>query len=178
MVATEPNVLAGVHPGQSPAVVLEAARMATALGFPLVCAYCDPARFPVAQSPDGSLTSAPIDPDVMDDAGTSFPVHLAAELAQLLDETLPPHNDGVPRWRTVLLAGDPAEALARCAETVDAAMIVVGTHGASQAPLREILGRSVAARLARRQQRPVHVVPTHHERAAGAGPAATARDLP
>lgn len=178
MDATEPSVLAGVHPGQSPAVVREAARMAGALGLPLVCAYSDPARFPLAQSPDGSVTSAPVDPDFMDDAGASFPVHLAAELALLLDGALPRDADGVPGWRTVLLAGDPADALARCAETVNAAMIVVGTHGASQAPLREILGRSVAARLARRQQRPVHVVPTHHERTAGAGPAAGGRDLP
>lgn len=178
MDATEPNVLAGVHPGQSPTVVREAARMARALGLPLVCAYSDPARFPVAQSPDGSVTSAPVDPDFMDDAGASFPVHLAGELAKLLEGVLPPHPGGVPRWRTVLLAGDPADALARCAETVDAAMIVVGTHGASQAPLREILGRSVAARLARRQQRPVLVVPTHHERTAGSGPAASGRILP
>lgn len=178
MDATEPCVLAGVHPGQSPAVVLEAARMAAALGLPLVCAYSDPARFPLAQSPDGSVTSAPVDPDIPDDAGTSFPGHLATELAQLVGHSLPQRAEGGPGWRTVLLAGDPADALARCAEAVDAAMIVVGTHGSSQAPLREILGRSVAARLARRQLRPVHVVPTHHGHTAQPGPAGSGPERP
>lgn len=178
MDATEPSVLAGVHPGQSPAVVREAARMAAALGLTLVCAYSDPARFPLAQSPDGSFTSAPVDPDFPDDAGATFPGHLATELAQLIGQALPTLANGRPGWRTVLLAGDPADALVRCAEAVAAAMIVVGTHGASQAPLREILGRSVAARLARRQLRPVHVVPTHHNHTAEPGPAVSGQDLP
>lgn len=153
MSTPEPCVLAGVFPGQSTAVVHEAARLAAALGQQLICAYANPARYLVAEAADGTVTSAPVDPDFLDDAGESFPTQLASALERELA--------GLP-WRPLLLAGDPAEALGRCADTLSAGLIVVGTHGDSHASLREILNHSVATRLARKQHRPVLVVPTHH----------------
>ncbi len=151
----QPGLLVGVFPGQSPAVAAEAARLAAALGRPLVCAYVNPARYPVSELVDGSVLSAPVDPDFMDDAGASFPAQLAATLEEQLAAS---HV----QWRPLLLAGDPAQALARCAEILNASMIVVGTNTSKHVPLHKILSRSVAARLSRTQQRPVLVVPVHH----------------
>ncbi|MHA7270328.1 universal stress protein [Arthrobacter sp. HLT1-20] len=149
-------LLVGVYPGQ-PAVVLdEAAQLATALGCPLVCAYSNPARYLLSEAADGSVTSAPIDPDFADDADAQFPTRLAAALAEQLA--------GVPvAWRTLLLAGDPAQSLTRCANTLAAGMIVVGTHGDARASLRQVFSHSVAAKLARQQHRAVLVIPTHHQ---------------
>jgi nucleotide-binding universal stress UspA family protein len=149
------RIVAGVYPGQSPAVAQEAAMLAAALHGELVCAYVNPGRYPVAESPDGGIDSAPVDPDFEDDADASFPSGLATALAGQLDAL-------GTAWRPVLLAGDVADALAHCADTLDAALIVVGTHGDSRTTLREVFAHSVATRLARRQLRPVLVVPTHH----------------
>lgn len=168
----QPCVLAGVFPGQSPAVVEKAARLAAALGWPLICAYANPARYPVSESADGTVTSAPVDPDFMDDAGASFPAQLADTLAQQLNAVrlnASRSNAAQPdaaalQWRLLLLAGDPAQALARCAAALGADMIVVGTHGDSHTPLRELVHRSVAVQLSRKQHHPVLVVPTHHGR--------------
>lgn len=154
MLNTPQCLLVGVFPGQSPAVAAEAARLAAAMDCPLVCAYVNPARYPVFESADGSEVSAPVDPDFMDDDGDAFPAKLAATLEQAFAS----HH--VP-WRPLLLAGDPAQALSRCAETLDASMIVVGTNTDSHSPLHKILSRSVAAKLGRAQRRPVLVVPVH-----------------
>ena len=146
-------VLVGVHPGQPAGVVLEAARLAAALDYPLICAYSNPARFPVQEKADGSVTSESVDPDFMDSSEASFPAELAAELALRLGS--------IPvQWRTALLAGDPARALARCAQITGATMIVVGTHGDARTPVRELLRLSVAAHLTRLASCPVLVVPT------------------
>lgn len=154
-VASMPCVLVGVYPGQPAAVVLEGAKLAAALGYPLVCAYSNPARYLVSEATDGSVTSASVDPDFADDADTDFPTSLAIALAGQLAAL---HVS----WRTLLLAGDPVQSLARCANTLAAAMIVVGTHGDAHTSLRQVFSHSVAARLARQQHRPVLVIPTHH----------------
>ncbi|ALV45509.1 hypothetical protein MB46_08400 [Arthrobacter alpinus] len=146
-------VLAGVHLGQPAGVVLEAARLAAALNCPLICAYSNPARFPVEEKADGSVTSESVDPDFMDASEASFPAELAAELQLRL-------GSSPVQWRTALLAGDPARALARCAQITGATMIVVGTHGDARTPLRDILRLSVAAHLTRLGSCPVLVVPT------------------
>lgn len=154
-------VLVGVYPGQLPAVVLEAAKLAAALDCPLVCAYANPARFPVQELDDGTVVAEAFDPDYVDPRLLSgqaevFPEQLAGELAQTLQLCRVP-------WRSVLLAGDPARALAHCAETVSASMIVVGTHGDTRTPLREILRLSVAAHLTRLASCPILVVPVHSD---------------
>lgn len=148
-------VLAGVLPGQSPAVAREAGTLAAALGHELVCAYVNPGRYVVSEAADGSVASASVDPDFDDAAEATFPTGLTAAL----DRQLAPLRI---RWRPLLLAGDVADALAHCANTLDASMLVVGTHGDSHTTMRELFNHSVATRLARQQHRPVLVVPTHH----------------
>ncbi|GAB3577998.1 hypothetical protein GCM10027406_13480 [Leifsonia lichenia] len=67
-------------------------------------------------------------------------------------------------WVLRMLAGDPAKALARVADEVDAALIVVGTHQAGFGhAVEEWLSGSVAVQLTRAQQRSVLVVPIGHE---------------
>lgn len=148
-------MLAAVFPGQSPSVVREAGTLAAALGHELVCAYVNPGRYVLSEASNGTVFSASVDPDFDDGAEASFPAGLTAALDQQL---APLHI----RWRPLLLAGDVAEALAHCANTIDASLIVVGTHGDSHTTMHELFNHSVATRLARHQHRPVLVVPTHH----------------
>ena len=155
MVQSQRPLLVAVYPGQPPAVVAEAARLAAAMNCPIVCAYANPARYPVSGSLDGSVDSAPLDPDFMDDDGDTFPVKLAARLGKQLDAS---HI----QWRPLLLAGDAAAALARCAEIIHPSMIVIGTSTDNHSPLHKILSRSVAVKLARAQRCSVLVVPVHH----------------
>ncbi|MCK8609287.1 universal stress protein [Agromyces sp. C10] len=172
------TLVVGVVPGQPDAVVIQAAALAAQLDARLVCATVDRGRYVVEERPDGSIRSAPVDPDVpeadlpdvhlpelslpeADAAGTTgraagadrIDPDLESRLGRLLDPT------GVA-WETRALAGDPAHALARLADTLDAAMIVVGTHsGGLRGSLRELFTGSVAAHLAHRQHRPVVVIP-------------------
>jgi nucleotide-binding universal stress UspA family protein len=152
------TVIVGVVPGQSDAVVREAAVFAERFGADLVCAFVDRGRN-LAPGPDGAHLGLPIDPDLVDlglDAGSTLDdldPALAAHTRSLLSEL------GV-RSRIRLLAGDPALALGRLAQELDADMIVVGTRDASvRATLQEFFSGSVAAHLAHRQHRPVVVVP-------------------
>lgn len=74
------------------------------------------------------------------------------------------------RWRCELVQGNPVDALLRTADEVDAAFIVVGSHGAgnSDTPL---LG-STSHHVVRNSHRPVIVVPpddNHPHRRVGAG---------
>lgn len=177
------TLVVGVVPGQPDAVVIQAAALAAQLDARLVCATVDRGRYVVEERPDGSIRSAPVDPDLpeadlpdvrlpelalpelplpeADAAGTTgraagadrVDPDLESRLGRLLDPT------GVA-WETRALAGDPAHALARLADTLDAAMIVVGTHsGGLRGSLRELFTGSVAAHLAHRQHRPVVVIP-------------------
>ena len=148
-------LLVGVLPGQSPAVAAEAAKLSVGLGRALVCAPVNFARYLVSESADGSVISEPVNPDFMDDVGASFPATLTAALEQHVSSTQ-------MQWRTAMLAGAAEQDLARCTETLDASMIVVGTSTDNHQPLHKILSRSVAARLSRARRRPVLVVPVHH----------------
>lgn len=146
-------VIVGVVPGQPAHVVQEAAAFASRFESPLVCAYVNPARYPVEESADGSVESASIDPDFADDHEAVFDEALAESLRAALVDTAVP-------WRSLALAGDVAGALAHLGDTLDAAMIVVGAHDhAFGGSLREFFNRSVGAQLAHRQGRPVVVVP-------------------
>lgn len=146
-------VVVGVFPGQPDAVVLEAARFASAFGAELLCAHADSARYAFIGGYDGAIMSMPLDPDLTDAEPPPFP----PELAVHLEEVLAPMQ--VP-FTTQELAGDPSLALARVAAQVHAIMIVVGTRRATvRGAIDQFLNGSVAAHLAHRQRRPVVVVP-------------------
>lgn len=146
-------VVVGVAPGQSPRVVGQAARFARQFGSELICACANPARFATGESADGSMTSASLDPDFADEGEAAFDPQLAADLAGILAGT-------DVSWRTLAIPGDVAHALGHLANTVDAAMIVVGTRERSLGgSIQELLSSSIAAKLARGQFRPVVVVP-------------------
>ncbi|MCC3283734.1 MULTISPECIES: universal stress protein [Arthrobacter] len=146
-------VVVGVSPGQPPHVVLQAARFAERFGTELICAHVNPGRFGTGESPDGSMDSSPIDPDFADEREVGFDSRLASDLAGIL-------ADSDVSWRTLAIPGDIAAALGHLADTVDAAMIVVGTHERSLGgSIQELFNRSVAVNLARRQLRPVLVIP-------------------
>ncbi len=154
-------VVVGVAPGQPDHVLRDAARFARQFDAELICAYVDADRFVVSEDADGRTTTSPIDPDLDDPGQEELEPALAAHLASVLGPS------GV-RWSTRLLAGDTAQALGHLAETVDAAMIVVGVHGRGfAAGVQELFNRSVAVRLAHHQDRPVVVVPA---RSSGAEP--------
>ena len=122
-------------------------------GTELICAHVNAGRFVVSEDSAGAVRSSPIDPDFHDEREDTFDPALEAHLASVLGPS------GV-RWSTRLLAGDTAEALGHLAKTVNAAMIVVGTHERGfGGGVQEFFNRSIAVHLAHRQNRPVVVVP-------------------
>lgn len=155
-------VLMGVVPGQPLAVVHRAAELASSLGVALVCAYVDVTTY-LADGPGGRGAARPIDPDGIDDDVEGIGAGIKDRLRDALG------GSAVP-WSFVTLAGDPARALGRLAETTDASIIVVGTRERGLgARFEELLVGSVAVHLTHRQHRPVLVVPLapvprHHGR--------------
>lgn len=149
-------IVVGVVSGQPDRVVEQAARFAALMSAQLICASVDPSRYAVQELADGSVRSLPVDPDLPDRSGNrsvQFDPTLARHLAAILDPR------GV-QWSVRALAGEPARALARLAETVDAAMIVVGTREhRGRLSVQSFFGGSVAVHLAHRQSRPLLIVP-------------------
>lgn len=156
-------VLAAVHPGQNPTVIHRAAELAASLGSDLVCAYVDVTSYLLREALDGTVESRPIDPDTVDDDADE----VAERLRFRLEHELTPY--GVA-WSYTTLAGEPARALGRFADKINAALIVVGTreHGIG-ARLEELLSGSIAVHLTHRQHRPVVVVPLHPQRPGSGG---------
>lgn len=147
------QIVVGVIPGAPAAVVEAAARLASRLKAQLVFAWADTSRFVVGDNPDGSVISAPMDPDLSENHVPPFP----PSLERLIRDIVTPFD--LP-WSTRLLAGEPARALGRLAETLDASMIVVGARKPTlSATVREFFSGSVAVHLTHRQRRPVLVVP-------------------
>ncbi|WP_307036653.1 universal stress protein [Arthrobacter sp. B3I4] len=145
-------VLMGVVPGQPLAVAHRAADLAFSLDVELVCAYVDVTTY-LAEEPGGRAEARPLDPDGVDDDIEGISAATKERLREALDGT------GV-RWSFVTLAGDPARALGRLAESADASVIVVGTRERGLgARFEELLVGSVAVHLTHRQHRPVLVVP-------------------
>lgn len=150
------SIVVGVVPGQPSTVVTKAAEFAVHFDADLVCASVDASRYTIAREPDGRVVAMPIDSDLADDIVEEFDQSLHA----LISETLTSHR-GV-HWSVRALAGGPAQELARLAEELDAAMIVVGTRDPGiRGSLHEFFNGSVAVQLAHRQHRPVVVVPLH-----------------
>ena len=144
-------VIVGVIPGQSPRVVVEAARYASMLDVGLVVVHVDVTRFVTYEDPDGYVHTAPIDLGAVSSASQLEQIRAGA--AQAL-ATSPVD------WTVHQLVGDPALAIKHLADRLDARLLVVGTRrrGLGES-IREFFTGSVAARLAHRQQRPVLVVP-------------------
>lgn len=147
------HVVVGVFPGQHEAVVGAAARLARQFDAEVVCAWVDPSRYPVARQSDGRVVAAPIDPDSGGETVQEFDPALRDRLARVLDAA-------PVAWSVRALAGSPAKELARLADDLEAALIVVGTRDPGlAASVREFFSGSVAAQLAHRQHRPVVVIP-------------------
>lgn len=147
------TLVVGVVPNQPDAVIVHAAALASQLAARLICATVDVSRYPVVEHPDGSIRSMTFDPDIAELREEGFDPQLEGHLRAVLDPT------GV-RWEVRALAGDPARALSQLANTLDAMMIVVGTHeGGLRGSLHELFNGSVAVHLAHRQHRPVMVIP-------------------
>jgi nucleotide-binding universal stress UspA family protein len=143
----------GVTPQQPVAVLREAVRLARQFKAVLVCANVEAGSYVVAEHPDGSVESRPIDPDQPDWNAAVFNGGLAHRIHEVADQ------EGV-RVEFRELAGDIAHALGRLAEVLDAEMIIVGSRrGGLRSTMHDFFGGSVAAHLAHRQPRPVVVVP-------------------
>jgi nucleotide-binding universal stress UspA family protein len=146
-------IVVGVTPQQPVAVLREAVRLARQFKAVLVCANVEAGSYIVAEHPDGSVESRPIDPDQPDWNAAVFNGGLAHRIHELADQ------EGV-RVEFRELAGDIAHALGRLAEVLNAEMIIVGSRrGGLRSTLHDFFGGSVAAHLAHRQPRPVVVVP-------------------
>jgi nucleotide-binding universal stress UspA family protein len=146
-------IVVGVTPHQPDAVLLEAASFAQAFGCRLLLAHVDASRFVVVENADGSVTSMPFDADLHDFEPEPGDPEIESTAHRLLDPA------GVP-WELTQLAGDPARALGRLADSVAARAIIVGTRERGlRKGILEFLTGSVAAALAHRQARPVIVVP-------------------
>jgi nucleotide-binding universal stress UspA family protein len=143
----------GVTPKQPLTVLREAARFARLFKAVLVCANVDAGSYVVAEHPDGSVESRPIDPDQPDWNAAVFNGGLAHRIHEVADQ------EGV-RVEFRELAGDIAHALGRLAEVLDAEMIIVGSRrGGLRSTMHDFFGGSVAAHLAHRQPQPVVIIP-------------------
>ena len=147
------HIVVAVIPGQPAAVLSAAATFAERFGADLVCACVDESRYAIEQRPDGTVVSILIDPDLVEAEVEPFD----RSLEQLIADTLKDRKVG---WTIRALAGGAAQELAKLADELDAAMIVVGTREAGlKGSLHEFFKGSVAVELAHRQHRPIVVVP-------------------
>jgi nucleotide-binding universal stress UspA family protein len=146
-------IIVGVVRGQSDALLKQAVVFADRFGSLIVCAQVNPTRYTVTENADGTVTSLPLNPELAELRDEVFD----PAMRDYLDSVLTP--TGVP-WTTRALAGNPARALARLADTLDAEMIIVGTRQPTlRGTVREFLAGSVAVYLAHHQNRPVVVIP-------------------
>ncbi|MBM7460663.1 universal stress protein [Rhodococcus coprophilus] len=149
----KPQVLVGVVPGTAATVVEAAAGLADDLGADLVCATVDASSEKVEQRPDGTVVSAPINPDLPFTETEEFDPRLRAEIAGVMDP-LP------VKWSVRALAGGPAQELARLADQLDAALIVVGSRESGfRGSVEEFFTGSLSVQLSHRQHRPVVIIP-------------------
>lgn len=145
-------LVAAVVAETAPVVLRAAVGLATDLGVDVVAVHVDASRVVVARHPDGTVDSAPVDPDSYDD-----PEAPARDQLRRLVASAAGPGAAVTLVETV---GNPATEIARLAERLDARMIVVGTREPGLAHhVAEFFTGSVAVHLAHRQSRPLLVVP-------------------
>ena len=146
-------VVVGVTVKQPAAVVHHAVRFARHFEAVLVCAHVAEGHYVVAEHPDGSVESRPMDTDQPDWDTAVFDADLADRIRALARA-----QQVAVEFRE--LAGETGRALSRLAEVLDAAMIVVGSRrGGLRASVHDFFSGSVAVHLAHRQPRPLVVVP-------------------
>lgn len=174
--STSGPVIVGVYPGQPAAVVQEAAALAAMLGRPMICGYVTPDSYLTEWERADLRREASLHPEEVRPDDERLAIDLAAAITSSLtasragsapsEVSASPASGGALTggWVLRILAGDPAKALARVADEVDAALIVVGTHQAGFGhAVEEWLSGSVAVQLTRLQRRSVLVVPIGHE---------------
>lgn len=142
----------GVPDRLDPHVLATAADLAGALAAGLPCVHVDATGYPIEELPDGTVRSAPLDPESGDESIVRFP----QQLLELLEARL--QGTGL-RWQAHATAGGPGQQLAQLAARHDAALIVLGVRQRSLAnAIRELLNGSVALHLTHRQRHPVLLV--------------------
>lgn len=148
-------ILAGIEPGQDHRVLQRAAELAVAMEAGLRCLWVDSTQIIFDTGADGSILSTPLDPDQL----SADAVVLEPDLLDLAAQAL---AASPVSWRLDHTSGDIATGLAKAAHQWDAAMVVVGTRRPGFAGwMNEVVGGSIAARLAHTQDRPVLLVPVH-----------------
>ncbi|WP_427018287.1 universal stress protein [Pseudarthrobacter sp. P1] len=147
-------VLVGLMPGQDGAVTARAAELAASLGVVLLGAFVDPASYLIEWDPAGDVEPLSLDPVLSDDDETAG---IARELSAQLDSVALEY--GVESQFRVV-AGERALALGRLAESVGAAIIVVGARRPGLlAKAEELVGGSVVRKLTSSQHTPVLAIP-------------------
>ncbi|MET0725256.1 MAG: universal stress protein [Leifsonia sp.] len=151
------SIVVGIKPGLPHRLSDVAAQTALDLGCALIFAHVEVTSVLMEWDPaevrDAESLAPPVDEDM-------------AALARWLEESVKEAlADSVVPWSMRILGGDPATALARLADDVEARMIVVGSRrpGAMHR-VEEIMGGSVAGKLVTHQERPVLVVPMGEHR--------------
>lgn len=158
-VSGAPTVVVGVIPAQKPVVVHRAASLARSMGADLLCVWSDPARSFVAEEPDGTLVTTPLDPDHADstEGDGVAETALAAELERSLE-------GADVAWRFVYTVGEASRALARVAAGSGAVLLVIGSRRPGLGGwMNHLIGGSTAGHLAHTQSLPVTIVPQSPE---------------
>lgn len=147
-------VIVGLLPEQDPAVLECAASLAKATGAELVAAYVDPGSYLIEWDPSGNVMGKSLDRalDPEDEAASAV-----FELGTLLEEVAMRHQI---ESQIRVLGGDPAMALGRLADALNAAAIVVGARRPGLlAGVNEALTGSVIRKLLATQSIPVLAIP-------------------
>lgn len=147
-------VVVGLLPEQDPAVLSYAVGMAAAMRAELVGAHVDPGSYLIEWDPSGNVLGKSLeralDPD--DEAASAV-----RELGPLLAEAARARNVSSS---IRVLGGDPAMALGRLAQAVQASIIVVGARRPGLlAGVNEALTGSVVRKLLATQTIPVLAIP-------------------
>ncbi|WP_404286878.1 universal stress protein [Glutamicibacter arilaitensis] len=149
---TERILLVGIEPGQAPAVLEAVIELAETTGAKIMCLYADSGRFVTERLPTGEIVE-----DTTFDGDEQLPQDFSPALAEQLSRAF---SGKKVSWAARTVAGDPAKALMRVAEELDAQMIAIGTRRPGlRSRMEELMDGSIAVALTHRQSRPVLVVP-------------------
>ena len=153
-------MLAGVYPGQSVTVVLEAAALARELGRPLLCAYVAIDSYLTDWESGSRRNAESLHPGELGSESERVALELTDSISRVLESTEPLERG----WTLRVLAGDPGHVLSLAADEEGARLVVVGTRAPGPAHAVEAwLSGSVALHLSRHGRRPVVAVPISHE---------------